>query len=280
METKICSKCKKELTLDNFYLRDKKKNKYRNKCKGCKKLYNSEYYKNHDKEIIEQHKQYYKENKPQIREQQNNYKKSNPKKIKEYKQEYVTSYSKYSKFSKRLKNIEIIRRDPDNLELLQVKCTYCGKWMNPTYSQAHLRSQTIRGIISGGNNFYCSDECKVLCPTFNKIEIPDDHKRITLEDGLTKIVPKDSNERNYRNEVNPEFRKFVFNLDNQTCLYCGESKYDNLKLELHCHHINPRKTHPHEECDPDNGITVCKECHKFIHSFKGCRYTDLANCNI
>ena len=58
------------------------------------------------------------------------------------------------------------------------------------------------------------------------------------------------------------------------CQKCGSQE------SLQCHHINPRKLSPIEESDPDNGIKFCKKCHKWIHSFKGCRYTDLANCNI
>ncbi len=57
----------------------------------------------------------------------------------------------------------------------------------------------------------------------------------------------------------------VFEEDNYTCLFCGNSKLNNIELELHCHHIIPYTKDQIQDCDLDNAITVCKECHKWIH---------------
>lgn len=66
------------------------------------------------------------------------------------------------------------------------------------------------------------------------------------------------------------WRKLVFERDNYTCQICGaNAKYDNKKVELHPHHIFPVrklvKTIFEEHIfNVNNGITLCKSCHKRI----------------
>lgn len=51
MDTKICSKCKKELPLDNFNWRDKMKGTRRSECKECLSKYMKKKYQQKKKEI-------------------------------------------------------------------------------------------------------------------------------------------------------------------------------------------------------------------------------------
>ena len=44
METKICSKCKRELPFDNFRWKNKSENKKHSQCKDCEKQADKEYY--------------------------------------------------------------------------------------------------------------------------------------------------------------------------------------------------------------------------------------------
>lgn len=53
MDTKICSKCKKELPLDNFNWRDKMKGTRRSECKECFSKYMKKKYQQKKKEIQE-----------------------------------------------------------------------------------------------------------------------------------------------------------------------------------------------------------------------------------
>jgi hypothetical protein len=58
------------------------------------------------------------------------------------------------------------------------------------------------------------------------------------------------------------WRKSVFEKDNYTCRGCGYDKGHTLQA----HHILRRVDFPHLIFAIDNGITLCKNCHKKIHS--------------
>lgn len=63
----------------------------------------------------------------------------------------------------------------------------------------------------------------------------------------------------------PEYRiwkKGVLKRDKYTCQLCGSDK------SLHTHHINKFADYPDLRFDVDNGITLCKHCHKYIHKNK------------
>jgi hypothetical protein len=146
---------------------------------------------------------------------------------------------------------EKTRRDPDNTEILQVSCAYCGKWFTPTIKQVLNRVGGLIGRTTGENRFYCSKECKHLCPVFGqktkyKFQVGDKTR-----------------------EVQPELRQMVFAIDEYTCIRCGDTK------SLECHHIEGIKQNPIESADLDLCVTLCSNCHKEVHSEKGCRYVDL-----
>lgn len=57
-----------------------------------------------------------------------------------------------------------------------------------------------------------------------------------------------------------KWRKAVFERDHFTCQMCG--RYG---CKLNAHHIKPFSKYPEYRLDLDNGITLCKECHKKAH---------------
>ena len=61
-----------------------------------------------------------------------------------------------------------------------------------------------------------------------------------------------------------DWRKAVFQRDNYTCQYCK-----NYGGKLNAHHIEHFSKNTQRRFDIDNGITLCKSCHKKEHSKGG-----------
>ncbi|MCX5880529.1 MAG: HNH endonuclease signature motif containing protein [Deltaproteobacteria bacterium] len=169
---------------------------------------------------------------------------------------WLEGFSSYETYKDNLFYAEQIRRAPDNEKILEVKCTYCGRWLKPTVPQASARArylQSKEGAIHE-SRFYCSDSCKNACPIF---------KRIRWSRGYRPATSR---------EVQPELRQMRLFLDDYECQKCGKTIDE---VELHCHHYTGTMQNPIESADVDNTITVCKKCHKWVHTQEGCRYFEL-----
>jgi hypothetical protein len=161
----------------------------------------------------------------------------------------------YDTFAHQLVPVEEVRRDPNNTEILQVKCTYCGEWINPTRDQVRGRILSINGKNSGESRFYHpGTKCRSQCSIFNTHTRPKGYKPATSR------------------EVQPELRQLVFKRDNYTCQKCDKSINE---VSLHCHHYEGILINPLESADVDACITLCKECHKFVHTLPDCSYSDM-----
>lgn len=86
MQTKICSKCGRELSLDNFY---KQKHGVSGFCKECYKYRVKEYQEKNKEKINLRHKKYYENNREKIsliqKKYYENHKEARKKKVHEYK---------------------------------------------------------------------------------------------------------------------------------------------------------------------------------------------------
>lgn len=70
----------------------------------------------------------------------------------------------------------------------------------------------------------------------------------------------------WRLRATPAYRKWhrqVLERDNHTCCKCGAAD-----KKVVTHHIKPMWSHPELYADLDNGITVCKDCHREIHKLE------------
>lgn len=160
-------------------------------------------------------------------------------------------YSNYDLYKNDISFCESIRRNVDNKNILEVRCSYCGRWYPPSTMDVINRKA---GLKNDTNKFYCSDDCKNLCPIFRKREKPA---------GFEKKYSRNS-------EVFPEIRKIVFERDKWECQKCGSHD------KLECHHIDSVSLYPILSNDIDSCITLCVKCHKFIHmKIEGCKYNDL-----
>jgi hypothetical protein len=84
METKICSKCKVDKDVCEFYLRKESPDGFRNECKKCLLKNSKEKYTEKKDEKINQSKKYYESNKENILIKRKDYYKTNIEKIKIY----------------------------------------------------------------------------------------------------------------------------------------------------------------------------------------------------
>lgn len=61
--------------------------------------------------------------------------------------------------------------------------------------------------------------------------------------------------------------------DENRCQHCGETRW------LHAHHIKPRAMFPELELDLDNGVTLCKTCHRNEHRRMKAQKSPVLNCD-
>lgn len=147
--------------------------------------------------------------------------------------------------------IEEIMDDPNDYGIL-IRCKHseCRKWFKPTSNQLRQRINAIesswRYSLGTEYNFYCSDNCKNLCPLYklrsDPFELPDNGN-----------VPTDYELDIWRDQViENQFKEFGKNF----CEICGE------EYEIyHAHHILPVKLFPGFALDPDNGMILCPKHH-------------------
>jgi len=255
-EPKICSLCKQEKTGKDFHYSKYARDGKETRCKECVKIKDREKnIKNAERNKINS-KIFYQQNKEAIRQ---NYIK-NKKKYKKQRKERRTQPCPYDLY-KRISWVEEIRRDQNDNNLLQVKCTYCGRWFNPTILEVRTRDKAIRDG-NDNNRLYCSNSCKQECPIYKKSP-----EQLMREDAIRAglLEPND-----YNREVQPELRQLVFARDNYTCQICGS------KENLHCHHYRGIWQDQLESADIDNCVTLCRNCHIYkAHSQPGCTYYDM-----
>lgn len=129
---------------------------------------------------------------------------------------------------------------------LTTYCDYCGREI-----------QRVKSKVYGNKSTYCSRECQhkgwsILysgenSPIYNH----------------NKPVNERIAERKYVGYY--EWRKQVYKRDNYSCQCCGDDKGGNLVA----HHILNYSEHKELRIDINNGITLCKDCHKKFHDTYG-----------
>ena len=297
---KVCSKCGLEKNLTDFYKDKSKIDGFRTVCKICSDKQKKAYIENNRAIIFERRKKFREKNKEKLNENQKKYYEENKDILLEYGKEYRqanrnTLSEKTKEYRKR--NADKIRRQrkefrnrnkgvlrvtakkyyegavpfdtfaphltvdeepiADNDGKLLARCTYCGRHFYPTRGSVKARIEALKGMKGGGAyeaRLYCSDNCKRTCPTYRKQLWPAGYKPSTSR------------------EVQPELRQMRLEIDDYECQKCGKTIDE---AELHCHHYTGTMQNPIESADVDNTITVCKECHKWVHTQEGCRYFEL-----
>jgi len=162
------------------------------------------------------------------------------------------------------------RRSKHDPSVLELKCTYCGRYYSPSINQI---SNRIRSTADNAKyvdiRLYCSTNCKQSCPMFSR-----------TVDQLINVDAKINSETSIplNREIQAQLRQMVLARDNYTCQKCGKHQ-DNLDVGLHAHRIEGIRHNPIESADIDMVITVCVNCHKEIHRQPGCTRQDMM-CNL
>ena len=271
-----CNKCGELKPCSEFHKANKTKRGYISWCKVCVKEYQEQYYENNAEQMNKKHKQWREDNAEHLKQQKKQWREDNPEYNKqynkqwrednpEYNKQYKTSPYKSDDTTLSLEEIKIyesyiIDDDGD----VNFKCTYCGIYYKTTRLEVQNRLAAINGTSSDGSEsrFYCSDQCKQECPIYYQ-----------------KLYTKDNNPALLSREVQPQLRQMVLLRDNYTCQKCKKHK-DDLDVGLHCHHIWPINESPITSADIDECMTLCVNCHKWIHmNVPGCGYGE-QRCSI
>ena len=64
-----------------------------------------------------------------------------------------------------------------------------------------------------------------------------------------------------------KWRLSVFERDKYTCKMCGFVSKKGKYIPIHAHHIKSFSKYPELRFDIENGITLCKECHKKTENY-------------
>ena len=236
---KQCGKCKIYKPLDCFGKHKRSWDGLQGQCKECNK---------------ENSKKWNEKNPEKRKEYSKKWREKNLEKSKEYSKKYYKKYYKkpalFETYEHKLVIDDKPKKAPDGIHLL-VACKTCHNHFEPTNQQVMHRIKCINGNSSGESNFYCSDTCKNTCSIFGK----QSHRT--------------GENNNLDREMQPELRILCLERDNHTCQKCHSTE------NLHCHHIEGILQNPIESADVDNTITLCRDCHLFIHGLPGCSYHDM-----
>jgi len=260
---KRCSKCRKIKDVGEFHKNKCQYDGLQMICKECRHEYYvekdyiriSEYgkkrYAKADKDVLSKlRKERYNKNKELEKITMKKYASNNKEKIRVCGIKKRNLNAKYKTYVEKLTIDESSRLHAD-CKSLEVLCKYCSRYFIPKNKEVDRRVSALNGHAKGDNYLYCSDECKNNCPTYGQKKYPRGFKKGTSR------------------EVDPFIRQLCFERDNWTCQKCGAIE------NLHCHHIDGYAQNKILANDIDNVITLCKSCHKEVHSEVGCRYVDL-----
>lgn len=151
----------------------------------------------------------------------------------------------------------------DYMEVMwKAKCPHCGTMVDCSWPSYELDAGTVICTECAFSHGYINEkELKELDYTFA------DCDRIVVHDGIVYGVygnsklPWERTDKDIRkSKAYSDWRKSIFERDDYTCAICGHRGG-----ELNAHHIKPFAKYPEDRFDLDNGITLCKECHKQVH---------------
>lgn len=163
---------------------------------------------------------------------------------------YGKTHNKESlrKMSLKLKLVRPKGKDSPNYKRIAVKCEVCG--------ETRLK---IPYLIKRNERNYCSVECHSI----GKSEYGSGVNNPNYNPTLTEL----ERSRNRTRELGyAKFRADVFKRDGEKCVIC------NSKDNLIVHHLNSHHWDKENRTNPENGVTLCVDCHTEFHQAYGYRF--------
>jgi hypothetical protein len=162
--------------------------------------------------------------------------------------------------------VEQIRRDPEEPEILQVRCNFCGKWYQPSRQAYGMRIMALKADDSSENRLYCSDQCKLSCPVYRKRHI---NCEICGKDfvGMGGIK--------YCDDCTPTRKTFTHK--QKESIFNRDLKFGwvNKNLKYHIHHILNVADFPEYAKKEWNGWAITSDYHGIIHNSCGLGKKDI-----
>ncbi|EGT4585066.1 hypothetical protein DAF82_01000 [Clostridioides difficile] len=248
---KVCKKCNKELSCDNFTNNKNLKDGYENMCKKCRQEQRKKYENtcvvcgNPFKTAYKKSKYCSVKCKPQCTKDRVIVSCSNCGKEKSITKSRLEMYKNfYCSDECKNKHYKILYSGDKNYRYNQKKriCIVCNK----------LFKKNEYEIFKYGGK-YCSLECR-----------NEDYKSTFSGENNPNFNPNKTDEEREQNrnvEGYNEWVRTVFRRDNYTCRCCGDDQGGN----LNAHHIYNYSEYKDLRTDIKNGITFCETCHLNFH---------------
>lgn len=131
--------------------------------------------------------------------------------------------------------------------------------------------------ISRHNEKYCSEKCYGL--SRNGKPFSEIHKK-RISKSMKKSQKKSGNNnwkggitegrtKLYNSNEYKQWRSSIIKRDKYTCQKCGVKDNRRRGITVIAHHIKSFSEYPKLRLDINNGMTLCKECHRKEHNIKG-----------
>lgn len=125
-----------------------------------------------------------------------------------------------------------------------------GKTITLECAQCGAKFRRGKAHIIDNNRSFCSNKCRLLWQV--KENNPNWKGGISTENQLIRESVRGR-----------DWREAIYKRDGYTCQECGK-----VGSVLNAHHIKPFAKYPEHRFDINNGITLCKQCHKIKHAKK------------
>lgn len=105
----------------------------------------------------------------------------------------------------------------------------------------------------------------------NPMKRPENRRKVSI--AIKRYFDRIGRKKEKRNESyhNASDKRYIgwriktFERDNWSCQTCGARSKAGSRISLEAHHIKSWAYYPESRYKVDNGVTLCKDCHRLLH---------------